>query len=142
MSIVLALGAFAQNSSTQDVKIEYDKTSIQYNGESTDIIGTTDSVWTYTVKKKIDKKVIPYIYISADSTGTAGNVLFILQQKVFDDEIYTAIDTVTWTQSASDTSFVMTVGAATTSIFHRVVMQGSLITVDALINDLDFQFVK
>ena len=141
LMITFALGALAQNGTT-DAKLKYDQTFIEYNGDSGDIIGTTDSVWTYTVQKEIDGTVTPYIYVDADSTGTSGNVLFILQQKVFGDESYTAIDTVTWTQSSSDTTFTINPSTATEARFHRIVMQGSLITVDALINNLDFYFVK
>ena len=137
--VATATLAVAQNA-TVDKLMTYDQASCIYTGKVSDTIGELDSIWTFTVQKQSSNKLIPYIYVSADSTGgTAAAVRFILQQKVFPQETYTAIDTVTW-KMTGDTSFVIEPTTAVFSEYFRLKVLGSTDNMKAKINYINFKF--
>lgn len=99
--ISLVFCAFLINA--QDITLDYNQTYLLYNGTSSDVINTTDSIWTYEIWKKSDAPVNVYVDMLIDSTGgTANNVYVKLQHKRFVDLTYSTIDSVLWDGAASE----------------------------------------
>jgi len=101
--IAIGFSCFAQNS-TLDKTLGYDDTYLWYTGTSSDVITTTDTTWTYTVRKKTDSKIQCYVDMLIDSTGgTANNVTIYLKNKKFPSTEFTTVDSVVWDGSNSTT---------------------------------------
>lgn len=131
----------AQNQ-TVDKQMKYADTYLNYTGVASDTIGT-DSTWTYTVRKKTDARLFPYMYMEIDSiSGTAADVYIIRQGKVTPSESYTNIDTVTWTVTTSDTTLKFDDSTARKFQYTRYLVKGSASTFKAEIQKLELLYLK
>ena len=136
----LVLGINAQNT-TNDATVTYAQTYNYFTGAASDSIGVTDSIWTYTVRKKADAKTYMYYYIDLDSVGgTGADVYIIRQKKVFLAESYTTIDTITWAGSV-DTTF-SSLSSIQATEYWRIVVKGSTSSFNAKVNILNMKFLK
>jgi hypothetical protein len=140
MSIAVMFG-YAQNR-TVDKVLGYDQTYVNFDGTSADKLTTGDSVWTFTINKKTDSKVFAYYYVELDSVSGADTTVNIyLQSKVFEDESYTNIDTVTYSGSA-DTSFVISTSSVAFGDYWRLYIIGSNDEFNVAIDKLNAKFTK
>jgi len=161
--ITLAFCGFSQNA-TVDQTLDYDQTYVWYDGVATDVITTTDTTWTYTVRKKTDALNYCFVDMLIDSTGgTANSIKIYLQNKKFPDTDFTTITTVTWdgtnviatgkivnfAPSAeyatfnSDSTITTTVSDQNNAgEYWRVYVEGQDNTILASIRRLNFKFVK
>lgn len=88
-----------------------------YSGLAADTISNNDSIWEAQVLVNKAEPVKYSMTMKLDSvSGTIGAYIF-LQGKVFDTDTYTAIDTVTWSGTSSDTTF--TFSQVTTAKYYR-----------------------
>ena len=142
---ILILGAalgYSQNAEV-DRTLDYgNQTYLLYTGIASDTIGIADSTWTYTVRKKTDTRLLPYVYVELDSiSGTPNPVHTILQGKVFASELYTDIDSVVWAGTI-DTMFTIDVVDTFKYEFWRVSVEGQLDEFKAKVQELDIKFIK
>lgn len=130
----------AQNT-TNDATLSYSQTYNYFTGSASDTIGALDSIWTYTVRKKSDAKLYMYYYVDLDSTGgTAADVYIIRQKKMFLEEDYTVVDTITWAGTV-DTTF-SSLSAIKDSEYWRLIIKGSNDSFKVKINALNIKFLK
>ena len=103
---------------------------------------TGDSIFTYVVRKLSDEKIYPYFYIELDSLGgTAGNVNVYLQYKVFGEQTFTDLDTVTYAGSV-DTSFVFFPNTRHIADYWRIYIIGASDEFNVGIDRINGKFVK
>lgn len=138
---LFALTSFAQDE-TVDRSLSYDDTWFLYTGQASDSIQDGDSIFTYTIEKRTDSKTFAYFYIECDSVGgTASAVTYYLQNKVFQDEAFSNLDTVVWTAGA-DTSFTFEVTTSDIADYWRIYRIGADDEFNAYETDIDGKFVK
>jgi len=137
------LPVFGQNA-TIDKTLEYGQTYINFSGVAADTIGVGDSTWTYTVYKKSDDNIYPYIYtdLAVVAGGTPDTVLVILQGKVFANQSFTALDTVIWRGNPDNAITPFDYTTANKNQIWRVMLQGSNDAIKARVSKLDFYFPK
>lgn len=132
---------FAQNE-TFDASLGYDYTYNLYTGTAGDTIGSGDSTWTYTIEKLTDTKIFAYARLELDSTGgTGAPVTVLLQNKVFNSETFSNIDTVTWTVG-TDTTIIFETTTSDIADKWRILMTGSTDGFRAKVPRLDMKFIK
>jgi hypothetical protein len=93
---LLAIVGYSQNK-TVDYVLDYAETYLLWDG-TTNALDTGDSLWTYTVQKKMDGRMYCYVDMLIDSVGgTADTTVWIyLENKMFPDQDYTVIDSTSW----------------------------------------------
>lgn len=102
-----------------DYALGYESSIYPIIGGVDDTTGTGDSTQTFTVLKNTLDELICNVYVDVDSIGgtsSAANAhYFILRGKLFPDDSYTNIDTVTY-QGAADSTF--TIGSTTAKAYR------------------------
>lgn len=138
---LFALVSFSQNE-TVDKSLSYSNTWFTYDGSASDSIQSGDSIFTYTIEKFTDTKTFVYFYIECDSVaGTGAPVTYYLQNKVFQDETFSDVDTIEWTAGA-DTSFIFETTTSDIADYWRIYRIGSTSTFNAYETDINGKFVK
>ena len=133
--------SFSQDE-TVDQSLGYSVTWFLYEGDAADSIQSGDSIFTYTIEKFTDTKTFAYFYIECDSVaGTGAPVTYYLQNKVFQDESFSNLDTIEWTAGA-DTSFVFETTTSDIADYWRIYRIGSTSTFNAYETDINGKFVK
>lgn len=142
MIMILGVAVGYSQNQTVDKVVGYDDTYVLYDGIASDTIGIADSTWTYTVRKKNDTRLRPYVYLDIDSvSGTPNVVNCILQGKTTPDESYTDITTVAWT-NGNDTTIAYDVTAVKPYEYWRVSIEGQADEFKAEVQVLNFKFLK
>ena len=122
--------------------VDYDESYVWYTGLAKDTIGVGDSVYTFAVRKKSLSTVMPYAYVSIDSTGgTANSVTVSLESKTFEQEDYTVRESATWTLG-QDTAIVLISDTAHISEYWRIKLSGADDTFKAKILKLNLKFAQ
>lgn len=144
--LILALGiislvTFGQETGTYDKKLDYTVSWSRNVGSSTDILTTTDSLWSYTYFKNSYKPLKYDVYLSLDKTGGTTNVVHVyLKAKKWNEEAdWTTLKTVNWTGTA-DTVIVLTESSTAGQYqYYKIDMVGADNTI--LVSILDW-FIK
>lgn len=146
ITIFMILGIFSlvlfSQDETVDKSLSYSNTWFIYEGDAADSIQSGDSIFTYTIEKFTDTKTFAYFYVEADSVeGMAAPITYYLQNKVFQDQAFSNIDTIVWTAGA-DTSFVFETTTSDIVDYWRIYRIGSTSTFNAYETDINGKFVK
>lgn len=144
--LILALGiislvTFGQEAGTYDKKLDYTVSWSRNVGSSTDILTTTDSLWSYTYFKNSYKPLKYDVYLSLDKTGGTKNVVHVyLKAKKWNEEAaWTTLKTVNWTGTA-DTVIILTESSTAGQYqYYKIDMVGANNTM--LVSILDW-FIK
>ena len=144
--LILALGiislvTFGQETGTYDKKLDYTVSWSRNVGSSTDLLTTTDSLWSYTYFKNSYKPLKYDVYLSLDKTGGTANVVhvYLKAKKWNEDAAWTTLKTVNWTGTA-DTVIVLTESSTAGQYqYYKIDMVGANNTI--LVSILDW-FIK
>jgi len=138
---LITLVSFSQNQSV-DRTLGYDDTYILFSGTSSDYVLDEDSTWSYTIEKKTDNEVKAYYRLDLDSiSGTAEDVNIYFQNKLFEDDDFTDVDTVVYSGSA-DTTIYFNYSSNLSGDFHRVLVSKNDNDFKVLIKYLKAKFYK
>lgn len=147
ISLLFCVNLFSQNSisTSYNTLLDYDETFVWYNGATADSIGSGDSIYTYTVYKKTDARLYPYIALKLDSArGTGDTVNVFLKHKVGDQESFANLDTAVWRGQAASSGDTLTFdyNTATKGGFYQIYVIGEGDSFKATLDWLEIKFVK
>jgi len=129
-------------SETVDAYLNYTDTYKTYIGASSDTIGVGDSIWEFKYRKKSNLELIPYTYLSLDSTGgTSNSVTITLESKVFPDEDYKIRETINWTLG-QDTALTLVSDTSHISEYWKIKIIGADDTFKAKVLVLNAKFIQ
>ena len=126
----------------QDASLGYEQTYWTYTGLAADTIGAGSLTWEFDIKKLTDQEVKPYVYLTLDSLGGSSEVSVYLQSKVFSDQSYSDLDTLTWSVTSADTTLIFDYSTATRSDYWNVKVVGSNADTQVGIGKLNWKFYK
>lgn len=126
----------AQESSTWDYDMKYDGTWLTTGLSPRDTLGTTDSVWYYTIRSFSTFKRLAAYRLVLDRTGGTNNVVAItFRHKTWLNQAWTTASTVNWT-GATDTAFNVYLDSAVWGDYWQIHLKGAnntlLYTVDSI----------
>lgn len=139
MLLCVAFVVNAQESATQDKKMEYSDTWLVTALSDADSIGVGDSVWYYTIRKYTTNKVFADFRIVLDSAGgTADSVLITIKYKTWLNDPWTTATSVKYYGSV-DTAFNYANSTAVIADYWQVHVKGYSDDFNVVIDSLYFK---
>jgi hypothetical protein len=140
----LTLVGYSQKADvTLDYTLDFDKTEFYYAGVSTDALGvSSDSTWTYTIKKKCQGQTKPVIGLKLNRVAVGGTVSVVYATKALATQTYSTITTVSWKKSSADTTIYFTPSSSTATNYIRISLTGSTSAIKGSVNYLELKIFE
>jgi hypothetical protein len=140
MILMISLLMLAFTGVAQDASLNKGVSYAKYNGIASDTVNA-DETWDYWLANRQDYSMLHDIRVKLDSVSGTPTCDVKLQAKVFKDDIWSDVATVSWTGTSSDTTF--TFSEQSTAKFYRhyrIYLDTDETPQQLKVNEIEFKF--